>query len=231
LHPLSCQNRHKEELEVETTKPTPASSWNNAKAWNKGKAVGPKTPFTPEQVKLIRDTLVAGDDQRDLALFNTAIDTMLRAADLLKLRVLDLTDSAGHVVSEIVLRQQKTGEPHCVALSVGTRKALADWLSTAHKLPDDLVFTGLRAPNLFRAITRRQYGQLVKKWAKLARIRDPHRYSTHSLRRTRAAYIYEQTRNIEAVRQLLGHTSVGSTSAYLNIDKKRALDIGRRYEL
>jgi integrase len=52
-----------------------------------------------------------------------------------------------------------------------------------------------------------------------------------SLRRTRAAYIYEQTRNIEVVRQLLGHSSVGSTSAYLNIDKKRALDIGRRYEL
>ena len=43
--------------------------------------------------------------------------------------------------------------------------------------------------------------------------------------------IYEQTRNIEAVRQLLGHASVGSTSAYLNIDKRKALDIGRRWEL
>jgi hypothetical protein len=29
----------------------------------------------------------------------------------------------------------------------------------------------------------------------------------------------------------LGHASLGSTSAYLNIDKKRALDIGRRYGL
>ena len=180
---------------------------------------------------MIRDTLAAGQEWRDLALFGTAIDTMLRAADLLKLRVMDLTDHAGLVVDEITLQQQKTGEPHRVALSAATRKAIETWLVAARKLPDDLVFTGIKAPNQHRAITRRQYGQLVKKWAKLARIRDAHRYSTHSLRRTRAAYIYEQTRNIEVVRQLLGHASVGSTSAYLNIDKKRALDIGRRYEL
>lgn len=72
---------------------------------------------------------------------------------------------------------------------------------------------------------------MVKKWGRLARIRDVSGYATHSLRRTRAAYIYEQTRNIEAVRQLLGHNSIGSTSAYLNIDKRKALDIGRRWEL
>lgn len=216
---------------MEPNTPSPDRLWNVTKAWNKGKAVGPKAPFTPEQVRLIRDTLAAGHEWRDLALFGTAIDTMLRAADLLKLRVMDLTDHAGLVVDEITLQQQKTGEPHRVALSAATRKAIESWLVQARKLPDDLVFTGIKAPNQHRAITRRQYGQLVKKWAKLARIRDAHRYSTHSLRRTRAAYIYEQTRNIEVVRQLLGHSSVGSTSAYLNIDKKRALDIGRRYEL
>lgn len=216
---------------MENTSPPPSRPWNSTPAWNKGKAVGPKAPLTPDQVKLIRDTLSAGEEHRDLALFGTAIDTMLRAADLLKLKVADITDAAGRVVDEITLQQQKTGEPHRVALSAATRKALEAWLDRARKLPEDYVFTGLKAPNLFRPLTRRQYGQLVKKWAKLARIRDAHRYATHSLRRTRAAYIYEQTRNIEAVRQLLGHTSLGSTSAYLNIDKKRALDIGRRYEL
>lgn len=216
---------------MEHTEPTCQPTWNPSKAWNKGKAVGVKTPFTPEQVRLIRDTLTAGHEWRDLALFGTAIDTLLRATDLLALRVADITDPGGAILDEIVLRQQKTGEPHRVALSAGTRTVLASWLEAARKLPEDFVFTGAKAPNLHRPITRRQYGQLVKKWARLARIRDVSRYSTHSLRRTRAAYIYEQTRNIEAVRQLLGHASVGSTSAYLNIDKKRALDIGRRYEL
>ncbi|MEQ1696171.1 MAG: tyrosine-type recombinase/integrase [Hyphomicrobiaceae bacterium] len=201
------------------------------RAWNKGKAVGPKAALSADQVKLIRNSLAAGKEWRDLALFGAAIDTMLRAVDLLKLRVSDITDPSGAILDEFGLKQQKTGEPHRVALSASTKAVLDTWLSIARKLPDDLVFTGLKAPNLYRALSRRQYGQLVKKWATLARVADPSLFSTHSLRRTRAAYVYEQTRNIEVVKTLLGQKTVASTSAYLNIDKKRALDIGRKYEL
>ncbi len=59
--------------------------------WNKGKAVGQKAPFTPEQVYIIRQLLHAEGHLRDLALFNTAIDTLLRASDLLTLKVEDVT--------------------------------------------------------------------------------------------------------------------------------------------
>lgn len=104
-----------------TTPSNPPKSWNNTPAWNKGKAVGPKAPLTPDQVKLIRDTLAAGAEWRDLALFGTAIDTMLRAADLLKLRVADITDAYGAIVDEVSVQQQKTGEPHRLALSAAAR--------------------------------------------------------------------------------------------------------------
>ncbi len=63
--------------------------------WNKGKAVGQKAPFTPEQVYIIRQLLHAEGHLRDLALFNTAIDTLLRASDLLTLKVEDVTDHYG----------------------------------------------------------------------------------------------------------------------------------------
>ena len=46
--------------------------------WNKGKAVGQKAPFTPDQVYVIRQLLHAEGHLRDLALLNTAIDTLLR---------------------------------------------------------------------------------------------------------------------------------------------------------
>ena len=36
--------------------------------------------------------------------------------------------------------------------------------------------------------------------------------------------------NVEVVRQLLGHSSVSSTSAYLNIGQKEALEIARKVE-
>ena len=70
----------------------------------------------------------------------------------------------------------------------------------------------------------------MKKWVGYARL-DPAAYSSHSLRRTKAALVYEHTRNIEVVRELLGQTSVSATSAYLNVGKKRALEIAKQLEI
>ena|SRR6516165_6474510 len=60
-------------------------------AWNKGLEIGKKDAFTPDQVKRIRSILVKRDASglRDLALFSTAIDTMLQGRDLLELHVRD----------------------------------------------------------------------------------------------------------------------------------------------
>jgi len=50
-------------------------------AWNKGLEVGKRDGFTPAQVKQIRGLLTdrGTPGLRDLALFSTAIDTMLHA--------------------------------------------------------------------------------------------------------------------------------------------------------
>src|ERR1700757_2747079 len=92
--------------------------------WNKGKSVGQKRPFSPEQVQLIKRTLDADGNLRDLALFSTVIDTMLRSIDVLRLTVEDVTDDVGHVVDEITICQQKTGEANVVGVSEYTRKVL-----------------------------------------------------------------------------------------------------------
>jgi len=66
-------------------------------------------PSTREQVRTIRFLLQAETDSnpRDLALFCTAIDTMLRASDLLSLSVADVTDHTGIVRDEFPVRQRK----------------------------------------------------------------------------------------------------------------------------
>ena len=198
--------------------------------WNKGRAVGPKRPLSPDQVRLIRTSLEAGEEWRDLALFSMAIDTMLRAVDLLRLRVDDVVDDHGRVVDELPVRQQKTATAHLVALTERTRAAIEKWLTEARKQPGDFLFTGLgRVAN--RPLTRRHYSELVKRWAKIARVKDVSRFATHSLRRTKAAYIYEMTRNPEVVRQLLGHKSLSATSAYLDIDKAKAIAVARKFEI
>ncbi len=57
--------------------------------WNQGRAVGQRAAFSPEHVGVIRSLLAAAGHLRDLALFNTGVDTMLQASDLMALRVGD----------------------------------------------------------------------------------------------------------------------------------------------
>jgi integrase len=71
---------------------------------------------------------------------------------------------------------------------------------------------------------------LVKRWAASARL-DLRKFSTHSLRRTKATLVYQHTHNVEVVRQLLGQSSVAATSAYLGIEQRHALEIARKLEL
>ncbi len=56
-------------------------------AWNKGKLVGQKPPLKPKDIWAIRIYLQNAHADRDLAMFNLAIDSKLRGCDLVNLRV------------------------------------------------------------------------------------------------------------------------------------------------
>lgn len=198
--------------------------------WNKDKAVGQMAPFTPEQAGVIRSLLTAEKKIRDLALFNTALDTMLRASDLLPLRVIDITDHNGDVVKEFNIKQKKTGRSHLVALSPHTRDSIADWMIASGKGPEDFLWTSIGNRKTGRQLTREQYANLVKKWSSLARL-DPKRHSTHSMRRSKSVAIYDATQNLAACQHLLGHKSIGSTAHYLGVDQRAALDLAKRIKI
>ena len=198
--------------------------------WNKDKAIGQMAPFNAQQAQLVRMILTAEGKLRDLALFNTAIDTMLRASDLLALKVNDVTDHDGNLVEELNIRQKKTGAGHVVALGEESRDALADWILNVGKNPDDFLFTSIGNRKTGRSITRQQYGNLVKQWAAHARL-DPKKHSTHSMRRTKSAAIYDATKNLAACQHLLGHKDIGSTARYLGVDQRKALDLAKRIKV
>ena len=60
---------------------------------------------------------------------------------------------------------------------------------------------------------------------------DVRQYSTHSMRKSKASLIYEKTKNVDAVRRLLGQSSVTATSAYLGVTDESALDLARQYNM
>lgn len=193
------------------------------------KNVGQKKPFTPDQVRLIRSMIEAEDNKRDLALFNCGIDTLLRAVDLLALTVGDVMGFDGRIRDEMTLQQRKTQTSLMVALSPQSQDALRTWIEVAGKSFYDSLFTRLKG-NKKAPISTNHYRRLVKRWAEYAHL-DSAGYSSHSMRRTKASLVYERTLNIEVVRQLLGHKSVASTSLYLGIGQREALDIAKKIEI
>ncbi|MBF0382646.1 MAG: tyrosine-type recombinase/integrase [Magnetococcales bacterium] len=205
------------------------STTKKHRPWNAEKAVGQMKALTPDQVETIRRILEQKGDYRGQALFSTAIDTMLRACDLLKLTVADVTDADGSVKNEFMVRQKKTGKGVKVTINARTVGALEQWINKTGKMMEDWLFTGLRRSK-DRAISREQYRVLVKSWVVYAGL-DPVKFSTHSLRRTKAAHIYNQTQNPEAVRLLLGQSSITATSRYLGLEQNDAIELARRFEI
>jgi len=70
--------------------------------WNKGKLTGQKAPLRFRDIWAIRIHLQLARKIRDLALFDLAIDSELKACDLVKLRVRDLA-TADHISSRAIV--------------------------------------------------------------------------------------------------------------------------------
>jgi hypothetical protein len=62
----------------------------NQRLWNKRLLIGQKKPLEPKHVWSVRVPLEIARSQRDFVIFNLAIDSMLRACDLAKLRLDDI---------------------------------------------------------------------------------------------------------------------------------------------
>jgi integrase len=199
--------------------------------WNKNKSVGQKKPFTPRQIEMLREFLVNGNKTMELTLLNTGISTMLRASDLLKLRVGDVLDWKGNIKEEINIKQKKTSTSHVVALSESTQESLKKWIDESKKYEDDYLFTAKHSTSKkfnTKPMDRVTYANIIKRWCKLLHL-DPGNYSTHSLRRTRAALMYKQGINIEIIRRSLGQKSISSTQEYLGIQQEEAMDINKQF--
>jgi hypothetical protein len=101
--------------------------------WNKGKLVGQKAPLKLKDIWAIRVRLQLAHRLRELAMFNLAIDSKLRACDLVKLRVRDVCH--GQVVAcRAIVLQQKTQRPVQFEITEPTRDAVCAWIGSAGPL-------------------------------------------------------------------------------------------------
>lgn len=196
-------------------------------SWNKGRIVGQKRPLLPKHVWAIRVRLELAENVRDLALFNTAIDSKLRGCDLVSLKVADVY-SAGRVKERTSVLQNKTKRPVQFEITKGTRTSLSNWLCSQKMVGSPYLWPGRFHDRLH--ISTRQYGRLLKGWVASIGL-EPSAYGTHSMRRTKVAQIYKKTGNLRAVQLLLGHTKMDSTVRYLGVELDDALEISEGVEM
>jgi len=189
--------------------------------------MGQKPPLKRSEIWAIRIRLQITGQIRELAMFNLAIDSKLRACDLVRLRVCDVVQGS-QIASRAIIMQRKTRRPVQFEITDQSKIALRKLMTTNRHQPHDFIFTNRRKSSAH--ISTRQYAKLLKGWVAAIGL-DPYAYGTHSLRRTKATLIYRRTKNLRAVQLLLGHTKLESTVQYLGIELEDALEIAEQTEI
>jgi integrase len=195
--------------------------------WNKGRLIGQKLPLKLKEIWAIRVRLQLAQHIRDLAMFNLAIDSKLRACDLVQLQVADVALGT-RILSRAIVMQQKTHRTVQFEITEQTRASISTWIEKAHLTSKDYLFPS-RVTNCGH-ITTRQYARIVASWLESIGLNRAS-YGTHTMRRTKVTLIYRQTKNLRAVQLLLGHTKLESTVRYLGIEVDDALDIAEKIEV
>lgn len=187
-----------------------------------------KNPLTKEQIQKVRE-LVKGNPLHEL-LLNLSVDLMLRSSDLRNLKVSDVMNPSGTVKESVSVKQVKTGKRTlAMPLMEHSREAIAKHLSSRSQ--DAFVFSGNKSHYTRKPITTQQYARIVKGWMKELGQEDVSGFSTHSMRKSKASAIYEETHDVDAVRRLLGQSSINAVNAYLGVTDNSALELAKSINL
>lgn len=194
---------------------------------NRGHIVGQKPPLKPREVWSIRTRLQVSGAERDLALFNLAIDSKLRGCDL----------GHHHGWRHCAFRRCPRPSSDCSKKdgAAGTirdhgadpsRRRCLDNPSRSHR-------KGLFVPKS-RAGETAHVDQAV--WKDCRQMGFEHRARPEAVwntfHETHESFAdYKKTGNIRAVQLLLGHTKLESTVRYLGIEVDDALAISEQVEL
>ena len=132
---------------------------------------------------------------------------------------INVADLKGLVYDKYSITLQKTKKTIAFNLGEMTRMALHAQIKIREKNKEDYLFSsrtnkyaGQRLKE--QLVSQTQYQRLVK-WSLLSPNIGTNYYSMHNLRKNTSSVIYNAHRIVQAVRQLLGHSGIAATSAFL----------------
>ena len=143
--------------------------------WNKAKIIGQKPPLKLRDIWAIRIRLQMENRLRDLALFNLAIDSKLRACDLVKLRLPDIAHG-DQIARRAIVLQQKTPEAGPVRIDRPDAGIRIQMGGICRLHASDYLFNSRIRRSAH--ITTRQYARIADSWVADLGL-DPKACGTH----------------------------------------------------
>lgn len=145
--------------------------------------------------------------KRDFALFAVAGMSGARVSELLGTRIGDFVLSAEPPFVRVERRKQRERVIHEVSLPPYAAKAMGAYLRSLEveqREPWRRAFP----------LTPRQANRLTAMYCKIAGLTMKH--SFHAFRHYRGLSLYEETKDLELVREALGHRNLASTQVYVH---------------
>ena len=184
--------------------------------------------FSSKEVHSVMDAAAKNSSLslRDTAMFAVAASLGLRAGDIVRLTLPDID----WIHSEICFVQNKTGVELRLPLEASVGNAIANYiLHERPQTPSPALFVRSRIP--FDFMTSTAAGDRLRKYMKLSDVEytPGDGKGFHSFRRYVASSMINQEVPIDTVKEILGHTQLGSMKAYMRISRDKlamcALDL------
>jgi integrase len=195
-----------------------AKSWTTRRLTDMKNTNSPKpgSILKTEPIKTLKDVkaikkLLAGSP-RDLCLFTCGVSWLLRAGDLLSIRVGQVRSLK--VGESFTIREQKCGKLRTITISQSTHEVIQALLaSMGDKATDDAYLFQSRKGG---ALTVSTLGSMVKAWCNAINL--PGQHSSHTLRKS-GAYLNRVCYGVDVatLMEVLGHSTQKMTMHYLCI--------------
>lgn len=179
-----------------------------------------------KDIKRVETELKALDNPIYFDIWTVGVQVSLRISDLLSLRYSDLIKEDGTCVDSIYIREQKTErltrkKPKKVTINNKAKQVIErrfkqypnhEFLFQSDSKRNEL--NGVVKP-IDRCTVTRQFKRIGNEISKFRKVRL--RFTSHSMRKTKARALYDAGVPLEKICQMLGHSSPEVTMRYLGI--------------
>ena len=175
------------------------------------------------------DKLLSGPDLRDpVGIRDRAALELMYATGMRVSEMVELTKEGLNLDIGFVKCTGKGDKERIVPIGKKAKEALVRYIEKVRPA----LLKGKSDPHLFisrlgKKISRVSFWKMIKRYAKLARIKKD--ITPHTLRHSFATHLLEHGADLRVVQEMLGHADIATTQLYTHIDRTRLKSIHKQF--